>query len=62
MKDGLFNQINNPEVDVDVTKPNSLVNAQILQLRLIISKLKNAYNGMDVEWIDSGEWGEACDS
>lgn len=27
---------------------------QIVQLRLIISRLQNAYNGEDVGWIDTG--------
>jgi hypothetical protein len=53
--DGMNNQLNNPEVSVDVNRPNSLVNEQIFALKTIISKLKNAHNGMDVEWIDMGE-------
>lgn len=32
---------------------NSFVNQQLLALKLITSKLKDAYNGMDVEWPDS---------
>ncbi|XP_067142875.1 glypican-6-like [Centruroides vittatus] len=32
---------------------NSFVNQQVLALKLITSKLKDAYNGMDVEWPDS---------
>ena len=53
--DGVRSQINNPEVDVDVQRPNSLLNQQLLQLKLITNKLKNAYNGLDVDWIDSGQ-------
>jgi glypican 6 len=56
MKDGILNQVNNPEVEIDVTKPNSLINQQILQLRLVTSRLKNAYNGLDVDWIDTGNY------
>lgn len=55
MGDGLSNQQNNPEVAVDVSRPNSLLNEQIFALKTITSKLKNAYNGMDVEWIDIGK-------
>lgn len=54
--DGLSNQQNNPEVAVDVSRPNSLLNEQIFALKTITSKLKNAYNGMDVEWIDIGKY------
>ncbi len=55
MADGLMGQINNPEVDVDIRRPNSQINHQILQLKLITTKLTNAYNGLDVDWIDSGK-------
>lgn len=53
--DGLSNQQHNPEVPVDVKWPSSLINEQIFGLKAITSKLKNAYNGMDVEWIDIEE-------
>lgn len=55
MADGLVSQINNPEVDVDIRRPNSHINQQILQLKLMANKLVNAYNGQDVDWIDSAE-------
>ncbi len=54
MKDGVMAQNNNPEVDVDVRKPNSVINQQILQLKLITNKLATAYRGIDVDWIDTG--------
>lgn len=54
--DGINNQQNNPEVAVDVSRPNSLLNEQVYALKTITSKLRNAYNGMDVEWIDMGEY------
>ena len=54
MRDGLMHQINNPEVEVDIRRPSSLINQQILQLKLITNKLDNAYNGMDVDWVDTG--------
>jgi len=53
LNDGVVNQINNPEVEVDIRKPNSVVNQQILQLKLITNKLKSAYNGYDVDWMDT---------
>ena len=55
MKDGVMAQNRNPEVDVDVRKPNSVINQQILQLKLITNKLASAYRGIDVDWIDTGK-------
>uniref|UniRef100_T1J8P2 Glypican-6 n=1 Tax=Strigamia maritima TaxID=126957 RepID=T1J8P2_STRMM len=43
------------EVDVEANKPNSLVNQQVLSLRMTTSKLKSAYSGMDVDWPDN-DW------
>lgn len=53
MADGVAAQTGNPEVTLDGSRPNTLVNDQIFTLRLITNKLENAYNGMDVEWDDS---------
>lgn len=53
--DGISNQQTNPEVIVDVNRPSSLLNEQMFALKTITSKLKNAYNGLDVEWIDIEE-------
>ncbi|KAL1449650.1 hypothetical protein WDU94_002135 [Cyamophila willieti] len=53
--DGLRNQARNPEVRVDTTRTNSLLTEQSYALRTISTKLKTAYNGMDVEWIDAPE-------
>lgn len=50
MADGVAAQSGNPEVTLDASRPNTLVNDQIFNLRLITNKLENAYNGMDVEW------------
>lgn len=50
MADGVAAQASNPEVTLDASRPNILVNDQIFTLRLITNKLENAYNGMDVEW------------
>lgn len=40
---------------VDTARPNSALNEQIYKLKMISNKLKMAYNGMDVEWIDHGK-------
>ena len=56
MRDGVSNQQSNPEVEVDVTKPNSVVNMQIMRLKIIINKLTHAYNGLDVDWIDTSTY------
>lgn len=53
MRDGTPHQNNNPEVDVDVRHPNLIIEQQILQLKIITSKLRSAYNGHDVDWIDT---------
>ncbi|XP_077165531.1 glypican-4 isoform X2 [Paroedura picta] len=49
---GLANQANNPEVEVDTLKPNVMIRQQIVNLRIMTSKMKNAYNGNDVDFID----------
>jgi len=55
MDDGLFNQNNNPEVEVDVRRPNAIVSQQLLQLRMITARLKNAYKGLDVDYVDTAD-------
>lgn len=50
MGDGVAAQAGNPEVSIDSARPNTMVNEQIFNLRLMTNKLENAYNGMDVEW------------
>lgn len=50
MKDGIKNQKRNPEVPVDVTRPSSLLNEQVFALKALTNLLKNAYQGLDVEW------------
>nr|XP_020642068.1 glypican-1 [Pogona vitticeps] len=55
MGDGLANQINNPEVDVDVTKPDTSIRQQIMQLKIMTSRLRNAYNGNDVDFQDTSD-------
>lgn len=55
MTDGLINQINNPEVDVDITRPDTFVRQQIMALRTATNKLKNALNGNDVNFQDTSK-------
>lgn len=52
MADGIANQGSNPEVDVDIRKPNSLIEQQTLQLKIITEKLKKAFGGHDVDYYD----------
>ncbi|XP_062902213.1 glypican-1-like isoform X1 [Mobula hypostoma] len=55
MADGLANQINNPEVEVDITKPDMTIRQQIMQLRIMTNRLRNAYNGNDVDFQDTSD-------
>lgn len=64
---GLANQGNNPEVQVYTTKPDIVILRQIMALRVMTNKMKNAYNGNDVDFFDisdesSGEGsGSGCE-
>ncbi|XP_032827764.2 glypican-6-like isoform X1 [Petromyzon marinus] len=55
MMDGLANQINNPEVEVDITRPSALVRQHIMALRVATNRLRNAYSGNDVDFQDNGD-------
>ncbi|XP_078065375.1 glypican-1-like [Mustelus asterias] len=55
MANGLANQINNPEVEVDITKPDMTIRQQIMQLRIMTNRLRNAYNGNDVDFQDTSD-------
>uniref|UniRef100_A0A8C6NR01 Glypican 6a n=1 Tax=Nothobranchius furzeri TaxID=105023 RepID=A0A8C6NR01_NOTFU len=55
VKEGLTNQMSNPEVDVDITRPDTLIRQQIMALRVMTNKLKNAYNGNDIYFQDSNK-------
>ncbi|XP_071342544.1 glypican-1 isoform X1 [Trachinotus anak] len=55
MGDGLANQINNPEVELDITKPDMTIRQQIMQLKIMSSKLKNALEGNDVDFQDASD-------
>ncbi|XP_036377387.1 glypican-1 [Megalops cyprinoides] len=53
MGDGLASQINNPEVEIDITKPDMTIRQQIMQLKIMTNRLKNAFNGNDVDFQDT---------
>lgn len=64
---GLANQISNPDVDVDITKPDIVIRSQIAVLKEMTSRLKAAHSGIDVtvENDDDGSGGESgsgCDT
>lgn len=50
MRDGIKNQKKNPEVPVDLSRSISLLNEQVFALKALTNLLKNAYQGLDVEW------------
>uniref|UniRef100_A0A3Q3JZM6 Glypican-1 n=1 Tax=Monopterus albus TaxID=43700 RepID=A0A3Q3JZM6_MONAL len=56
MGDGLASQINNPEVEIDITKPDISIRQQIMQLKIMTHRLKNALNGRDVDFQDTSEY------
>ncbi|XP_076012055.1 glypican-6-like [Genypterus blacodes] len=62
VKEGLTNQASNPEVDVDITRPDTLIRQQIMALRVMTNKLKNAYNGNDIYFQDSSDEGSGSAS
>uniref|UniRef100_A0A8D0DMR3 Glypican 2 n=1 Tax=Salvator merianae TaxID=96440 RepID=A0A8D0DMR3_SALMN len=55
--DGLVNQINNPEVEVDISQPNMLTRQHVLALRSTTSRLVGACNGQDIDFQDADEDG-----
>lgn len=57
MGDGLANQINNPEVEVDITKPDMTIRQQIMQLKVMTNRLRSAYHGEDADFQDISEAG-----
>uniref|UniRef100_A0A3B5KU92 Uncharacterized protein n=1 Tax=Xiphophorus couchianus TaxID=32473 RepID=A0A3B5KU92_9TELE len=62
VKEGLTNQVNNPEVILDITRPDTLIRQQIMALRVMTNKLKNAYNGNDISFQDSSDEGSSSGS
>lgn len=59
MGDGLANQINNPEVEVDITKPDMTIRQQIMQLKIMTNRLRSAYNGEDADFQDASDDGSS---
>ncbi|XP_036411794.1 glypican-1b [Colossoma macropomum] len=55
MGDGLASQINNPEVEIDITKPDMTIRQQIMQLKIMTNRLKNGINGNDVDFQDASD-------
>ncbi|XP_072220772.1 glypican-1-like [Leuresthes tenuis] len=55
MGDGLASQINNPELEIDITKPDMIIRQQIMQLRMIIHRLTKAFNGQDLDFQDASD-------
>ncbi|KAM4552312.1 glypican-1b [Odontesthes bonariensis] len=55
MGDGLASQINNPELEIDITKPDMTIRQQIMQLRIIIHRLTKAFNGQDLDFQDTSD-------
>ncbi|MBN3306967.1 GPC6 protein, partial [Amia calva] len=53
--DGLVNQINNPEVEVDIARPDVRTRQQIMQLRVATTRLRQAQSGHDADFQDSSE-------
>uniref|UniRef100_UPI00358E7ED9 glypican-6-like isoform X2 n=1 Tax=Myxine glutinosa TaxID=7769 RepID=UPI00358E7ED9 len=62
MGDGLANQINNPEVELDVMRPNPSVRQQIMALRIATNRLHSAYKGEDEDFQDNGDDGSGSGS
>ena len=48
-------QERNPEVHVDVNRPDVNINEQILALKLMTKKLESAHKGQNVQWPTSPE-------
>ncbi|XP_035289951.1 glypican-4-like [Anguilla anguilla] len=68
MGSGLANQVSNPDVEVDVSKPDVMIRRQIAVLKEMTNRLKAAHSGNDItvetdEDEGSGEEsGSGCDS
>uniref|UniRef100_A0A672GCK0 Glypican 2 n=1 Tax=Salarias fasciatus TaxID=181472 RepID=A0A672GCK0_SALFA len=53
--DGLVSQINNPEVEVDIARPDVRTRQLIMELRVATNKLRHAQSGQDMDFMDSEE-------
>lgn len=54
--DGLVSQINNPEVEVDIAKPDVRTRQLIMELRVVTNKLRHAQSGQDMDFMDSKDY------
>lgn len=52
MGNGLANQVSNPDVEVDITKPDMVIRRQIAVLKEMTSWLKAAYTGTDISFVN----------
>ncbi|XP_059399797.1 glypican-1-like [Carassius carassius] len=52
---GLANQFENPEVEIDITMPDRTIRQQIMLLKIMSNRLKNALNGNDVDFQDTSD-------
>ncbi|XP_071798085.1 glypican-6-like [Asterias amurensis] len=59
---GIANQVHNPEVAMESSQPNFLINKHITSLRTITNRLTGAFNGEDVEWVDTEGYGSGSGS
>ncbi|KAG8553358.1 hypothetical protein GDO81_003385 [Engystomops pustulosus] len=69
MANGLENHVNNPDVQVDIANPDIVIRVQKMSLRTMTNRMRSAYNGNDVNFIDISEGGSGegsgsgdCDS
>ncbi|XP_061896084.1 glypican-2 [Entelurus aequoreus] len=53
--DGLASQINNPEIEVDLGRPDVRTRQLLMELRVVTNKLRHAQAGQDVDFMDSDE-------
>ncbi|CAL8357746.1 unnamed protein product [Merluccius merluccius] len=53
--DGLVSQINNPEVEVDIARPDVRTRQLIGELRVAANKLRHAQAGQDTDFMDNEE-------
>lgn len=51
---GLANQVSNPHVEVDITKPDVMIRKQIAVLKEMTTRLKAAHSGNDITY-DGGK-------
>ncbi|XP_062993537.1 glypican-2 [Elgaria multicarinata webbii] len=57
--DGLVNQINNPEVEVDISRPDMPTRQHVLALRSATSRLVGACSGQDIDFQDADDGGSS---